>query len=244
MTGVDPMAIAAALDEFAQAAQKLAGALRSEVKRAVLAETPSKVEREAAPRRESKPTPLPKDDGPAGADKMRRAILIALAQLGRPMNNTQIGIYAGKSHKGGAFAKAMAGLRADGCVEGKGDANRITSAGLAELGDWARLPEGYALFEHWCSKLGPMESEILRAVRRAQAPMSNAEIGAATGKSHSGGAFAKAMARLRKMDLIEGRGVAVLLSATLRAAIEPTIQVHDRSTGTSVRIGRHGHKAG
>jgi hypothetical protein len=239
---LDAMAIVAALDDFATAATKLANALRAEVKRAVLAETPSKVTRGPAQRRESKPTPLPKDDAPAGADKMRRSILVALAQCGRALTNAQIGIYSGKAHKGGAFSKAMAGLRADGCVEGSGDANRITITGFGELGEWTPLPEGSALFEFWCSKLGSMETQILRAVRRSNVPMSTAAIGAAIEKSHTGGAFSKAMARLRKMDLVDGGGEAVELSAELRAALEPAIRVHNTTTGASVRLNRHGSK--
>lgn len=233
---IDPLTLAAAFDEFAQAAQRLAAALRSEAKRTPLPETPNRVAAAPAKLRESKPSRLPAIEETAGDNKMRRAILIALAQFGRPMAIAQIGIYSGKAHKGGAFAKAMAGLRDDECVEGPGSGNKITQKGFAELGDWARLPEGSALFEFWCSKLGSMEEQILRAVRRSHVPMSRAAIGEATEKSHTGGAFAKAMARLRKMELVGGSGEAVVLSPILRRAIEPTIGVYDKSSGNSVRV--------
>ncbi len=241
---LDADAIAAALDQFAAAATALSVALRAEVKRAVLAETPSKSSSDTKPRRESKPTPLPRNDAPAGADKMRRAILIALAQFGKPMSTAQIGIYSGKAHKGGAFAKAISELRYDECVEGPGDANKITAKGLEELGDWARLPEGYRLLEFWIEKLGTMEGQILRAVSLSEQEMSPAEIGQAIDKAHTGGAFAKALSRLRKMNLITRGNRTIGLSPFLRAAIQPTIGVFDRKTGHSVRIDRHGHKAG
>lgn len=201
-------------------------------------------EPEASERRESKPTPLPVDDGAeTDASPMRRTILIALAQFARPMSTRQIGLYSGKAHKGGAFVKALASLRADGCVEGGGAALTITQAGFAELGDWARLPEGSQLFQFWCSKLGTMAEQILRALRKHGGPMTPEQIGEATQKAHKGGAFVNALAQLKRMELVTGGTRAGIdLSPDLKRALDPMVRVYDTSSGQSVRVdARKGH---
>jgi hypothetical protein len=243
---VNNLELAEAFDDFSRAAAKIAKALRDETTRIVHeAAKQAKATPDATPRApKQKPIRLldHNDPEPKASNKLRRTILIALAQFGRPMSTAQVGLYSGKAHKGGAFAKALAELRRDECVSGPGSEMSITQAGFAELGDWARLPEGSALFEFWCSKLGPMEEDILRDLRPRSVGVSTATIGESIEKAHTGGAFAKAMARLRKMELVEGPGHDVVLSPILRRALEPTINVHNTSTGLSVKLdARKGH---
>jgi hypothetical protein len=193
-------------------------------------------------RRRQKPMVLPKDE--ASRAPMRRAILISLAQFGRGMTPSQIGLYSGKAHKGGAFVSAFSDLKADECVEGfgAGSTYRITPKGLEELGDWARLPEGMALFEHWCSKLGPMAEAILRILLQHDV-LTPEQIGELTGKAHKGGAFVSALSSLKRMQLVvcPERGT-VELAPDLRRAVAPSVRVFDKGSNTHHRIDAHkGH---
>jgi hypothetical protein len=171
----------------------------------------------------------------------RRKIMVALAQFGRPMNMPQLGIYTGLSHVTGSFKQEIARLRRDGCVDGPGSALVLTGTGRAELGEFAQLPEGSQLFEFWCSKLGGTAAQLLRALRKQQAPMSMAELGAAAALSHQTGSFKQAVAKLRRMDVIEGKGTALQLTSEIRRALEPTVRVFDTSSGQTHRMNTKGH---
>src|SRR6478735_1212916 len=122
---------------------------------------------ESAPRApKQRPLPLPSDSAPDGMSKTARKILVALAQLRRPLDRKQLGIMTGLSASTGPFGVALAQLRRDGLIAGGGREMTITPKGIAELGDWTPLPVGHALFEYWCAKLGSTAEKILRALRR------------------------------------------------------------------------------
>lgn len=234
--------LAEAFDEFSRAAAKIAAALRAEVSRSVneAARAPraSKAAPPASPppRRESKPTPLPTDyEERVEVSKTEYKILVALAQVGRSLSSAQLGLFTGLAHKGGAFAKALTDLRADGMIVGGAKGMTITDAGVAQLGDFKPLPVGHALFEFWCNKLGTTAEKILRALKKSKLA-TGAELGAATELSHTGGAFAAALTSLRRMDLIKGGSVGMTLHPDFARAIEPTITVFDKSSGTSHRV--------
>lgn len=199
--------------------------------------------KQRAPRvRESNPSPLPKPDTES-SPKMRRAILITLAQYGRAMTPEQIGIYSGKAHKGGAFLRALGDLKAENKVAGLigGKVLQITAAGFEELGDWARLPEGMALFEHWCGKLGEMAELILRCLLEYDARDAE-EIGELINRAHKGGAFIRALSQLRKMQLVVSIGKKYALSPDLRRAVAPSVRVYNTATGHEHRVDAHkGH---
>lgn len=183
-----------------------------------------------------------------GLTKSETKILIALAQAARPLTLAQIGTRCGLSSGTGPFAKAVAGLRASGFAVGPGSALQITAEGLEALGPFPRLPEGQALFEYWCQKVGSSGGKILRALRdrhRQQlGPASLAELGAATGLSHGTGPFAKTLATLRRLELIEGPGTANVLTVEMQRAAEVTFAVHDRQSGRTVRVDRGGKAVG
>lgn len=197
-------------------------------------------------KRESKPSALPAAEAES-SPKMRRAILIALAQMDkRSMTPEQIGIYSGKAYKGGAFIRALGDLKAEDKVVGLigGKLLQITDAGFEELGDWARLPEGMALFEHWCSKLGEMTELILRCLLANEEALTPEQIGERIERAHKGGAFIRALGTLRKMELIAPwmtRGT-YQLSAELRRAVAPSVRVFNTATGEHHRVdARRGH---
>lgn len=245
--------LAEAFDEFSRAAAKLAASLRAEVSRSVLAQTPTRLVSAPTPKRGKRRSSLVDEPAQTAAidavrkrkDGTTRRILVALAQLGRPLSIAQIGAYTGLAHRGGAFTKALAEHRAAGFVEGAGKAVRLTAAGREHLGEYAPLPTGTALFEFWCSKLGATAEAILRALRRLDGPATLDELGAETSLACRGGAFTKALAQLRKMELIEGGGKGMRLSPALRGALEPTVRVFDKESGCSVKVhARTGHAHG
>lgn len=179
-----------------------------------------------------------------GLTKTETKILTALAQAGVALSLPQIGTRCGLSSGAGSFAQAIAALRSDGYVVGPGSALKITEDGLEALGPFARLPEGSALFDYWCAKVGGTGGKILAALRQRhrarEGAASIADLGTATGLSHGAGSFAQALAKLRRLDLIEGPGSAVMLSAEMQRACEVTIGVFDRQSGKQVRVDRSG----
>jgi hypothetical protein len=241
-------AVAEAFAELAHACAKVAAALRAENRdeahphqqeSAAPHAKPERAAREPKPQR-----PLALADGqgtPAGFGKTTRKILVALAQLGRPSSAAQVGLLTGLSHTAGSFTKALADLRANDLIAGTGAAMTITPAGAAWLGEYAPLPEGHALFDFWCSKLGTTAEKILRALKKSRVAMSAEEVGVATALSHTAGSFTKALAELRRMQLIEGPGTGMRLSAELLLAIEPKVRVFDTTNGRTVRVNQKGH---
>lgn len=179
-----------------------------------------------------------------GLTKGETKILTALAQAGRALSTSQIGTRCGLSSGSGSFAQSIAALRADGYVSGPGSAVAITDDGLEALGQFPHLPEGSQLFDYWCHKVGGAGGKILSALRRRHrergGPMSAAELGTATGLSHGSGSFAQALAKLRRLDLVEGPGSGVVLSAEMQRACEVTIGVYDRQSGQTVKVDRGG----
>jgi hypothetical protein len=179
-----------------------------------------------------------------GLTKTETKILTALAQAGRPLSLSQIGTRCGLSSGAGSFAQAVAALRADGYAEGPGAALAITDDGPEALGPFARLPEGSQLFDYWCAKVGSTGGKILVALRQRhreqQGPATLAQLGEATGLSHGAGSFAQALAKLRRLELVEGSGSANVLSPEMRRAVEVTIGVFDRQTGKQIKVDRNG----
>lgn len=188
------------------------------------------------PTREQKP---PKTlDGESVISNTERKILTALAQSGRVLSAVQIGIWSGLRHSTGSFSKALADLRKDGCISGPNSALQITDEGLEFLGEFARLPEGHALFDYWCRKVGGTGAKILKALKplSAHEHLSAKQLGDETGLRHTTGSFSAAMAKLRKLQLIAGGNTAVSLSPMLREAVRPTVGIYDSTTGQSARV--------
>lgn len=140
----------------------------------------------------------------ASLSGMARKILTALAQHG-PRTQRKIASLTGYSAQG-AFARTITALRASGYIEGTGEIS-ITGAGLGALGPYDPLPTGRALVEHWLARLNTMEAKILTVlVDEYPESIAPAEIAARLDYS-SQGAFARAVTRLRKIDLV-GHGAA------------------------------------
>lgn len=193
-------------------AARSAGAARAPEARRPVAATPSP--RHAAPVRvaPARTRPAAKTIGTAPDSvqlgKAEKSILVALATHGS-LTQRQIGLHTHYAHKSGSFANAMSKLRSKGFIEGgRGESIVITGDGHGALdlnGGYEPLPTGRALVDHWLSSLPKAQRRILHALLEAYPePLTNEQLGAATGYAHDSGSFANARSRLNVAELIAG----------------------------------------
>jgi hypothetical protein len=72
------------------------------------------------------------------------------------------------------------------------------------------------LIDYWCEKLGPCASAMLQTLSITPGhDLAREELATRTGYAETSGGFAKALARLRKLELVEG----TRLSEPLRRAM-------------------------
>lgn len=147
-------------------------------------------------------------------------ILSALAQFPEGLDLKRLGIITGLATRGGSFNQTMAHLRGENYIEGgRGTNLKITDQGIEVVGEPEPLPTGPALLDHWKSKLRNKSAEAILDAFVEHESLSTPEIGEVTGLAPRGGSFNKAMARLRAMDLIRGRGT-MHLNPDLAEAIQ------------------------
>ena len=157
------------------------------------------------PRKASKADAAP--DGRVGSGGLKR-ILTALAQRPQGLSAKQIGVRAGLSFRSGTFSKYLGRARSQGWVEGNASHIRITHDGLGALGEFQPLPTGSALLEYWLAELGNGGvSRLLRVVATAYPrPISLQEAASQADLAANSGTFSKYLGRLRKLELVHGRG--------------------------------------
>jgi hypothetical protein len=143
------------------------------------------------------------------------AMLVALAQAGRPLSDTQLSARAVMALSG-TFDKYLGQQRALGWVEGNRNALSITEAGLAALGPFDPLPTGVDLQGHWLDELGTgKKSEMLRAlIEQHPKAVYDAELAELAGMALSG-TFDKYLGQLRRLQLVEGPRTALKASDEL-----------------------------
>ncbi|HEV2210826.1 MAG TPA: DUF87 domain-containing protein [Verrucomicrobiae bacterium] len=135
-----------------------------------------------------------------------KRMMIALAQ--RPgLTKKQLGVRAGLSSTSGTFGTYLARMRSTGWVEGS-DRLELTEAGRATLGHYKPLPEGQELLRYWLDELGNSAAGRMLQVLAEAYPeaLTKEELGQTAGISHSSGTFGTYLARLRTLELVEGRG--------------------------------------
>jgi hypothetical protein len=145
------------------------------------------------------------DDSEEVSGGLRR-MLVALAQ--RPnLNKRQLGVRAGLSSTSGTFGTYLAKLRSNGWAFGS-DTLAITDEGLKALGRYEPLPEGQELLRYWLDYLGSSGAARMLAVLADAYPkaLTKEELGERAGISHSSGTFGTYLAKLRTLELAEGRG--------------------------------------
>lgn len=160
------------------------------------------------------PTPAAAPRGTAGIigtrdstlPKAERRILTALAQYPEGRTKSQVAILTGYAINGGGFNNALGALRKADYIRGS-DRLLITSDGRTALGSYDPLPFGAALLDHWIDQLPKAEKLILAYLAQLYPQSATKEEAArSTGYEPNGGGFNNALGRLRKLELIDGRG--------------------------------------
>jgi hypothetical protein len=136
-----------------------------------------------------------------------RKVLIALAQCEQPVSRVRLSLVSTYSVTSSTFANALTALRTNGYLEGRGDDNRITPAGLKALGSYEPLPTGRALARWWVTRLDKAEAAFFdHIVSVHPKPVTKEQLAEATGYSMTSSTFANALTKLRALELITGRG--------------------------------------
>jgi hypothetical protein len=146
-------------------------------------------------------------NGPRRLPSGERRILTALAQYPQGRSKAQVAVLAGYALNGGGFNNYLGALRSRGLIKGDGDRLTITDGGIEALGSWEPLPTGSALVDHWRGRLGKAERLILETLTQAYPDgLTKEEVATKAGYEANGGGFNNALARLRTLELVEGRG--------------------------------------
>ena len=141
-----------------------------------------------------------------GLSKMAARLLRTAVARGRPIPNDELATLSGYSTSG-SFSEALADLRDGGLFSGNGSANKVTPLGVARAGKVQPLPTGQKLLAHWQSKLDVMPAKLLGVIVEIAAQQHEDAIPnnaiAEAAEYQMSGSFSSAMARLRKLNLID-----------------------------------------
>ena len=140
-----------------------------------------------------------------GMSECEHAILRVLVARGKPSTRAQVAILSEYSSRSGSFAQALAALRVAGYMTGSSNALEATPDGRNVIGHVPPLPTGRQALEHWRVKLGECEGAILQVLAQAYpAEVDRDRLATSTGYSARSGSFAQALAKLRKLELVDG----------------------------------------
>ncbi len=146
------------------------------------------------------------------AEKGERKVLTALAQHPDGLTSDQIAVFT--DYASTARGEYLAALQRDERIQRVGRMYQITTAGLAWLGPFERLPEGDELRAYWLDKLNERESTVLAAVAGVYPrTLTLAEIRERT--SYGQTSAGEAVAILRRRNLIVKDGRTFTASGTL-----------------------------
>lgn len=135
-----------------------------------------------------------------------RRMLIALAQHPKGLTDSQLGLRAQISVKGGSFDTYLSALRTAGLIDGPRSALTITEAGRREAGDYTPLPSGRDLLDYYLRDLGwGGASRMLRVLAdRFPETLDAGQLGELANVSVQGGSFDTYLSKLRTLELISG----------------------------------------
>lgn len=145
-------------------------------------------------------------DAELGAQALRVLQVAALRHEGS--TDLQLAIYSGYSVTSGGFGKALATLRAHGyLVEGDRKGRNVIGRTRAQLPEGMRLPTQDVLVTMWRTKLPTQASAVFSAAvvlaRASSDAVTAEELAQATHYSITSGGFGKALAKLRKLGLLQ-----------------------------------------
>jgi hypothetical protein len=149
--------------------------------------------------------------------RAEREILRAIAQRApKSTTRAQASILSGYSVRSSSFSNALGALRTMGYVDGRGDDNSVTDAGIAALGKFEPMPTGIRLVSYWQGRLPKAEAALLdAAVAAYPKPITRDALSRATGYSTTSSSFSNAIGALRGLQLLHGRGDDIRASADL-----------------------------
>jgi hypothetical protein len=164
-------------------------------------------EKGRAPTRPHMPPPVHTDRDETMGRAERMILTAAVQMYPQSASRIQLSILSGYSITSSGFANAIGKLRSLGYLDGRGNDNRATDAGIQVAGEVPAKPTGADLVKWWMDKLGKAERHMLAVLVEA-APMSltRAELSERSGYSLTSSGFANALGKLRSLGLIVGRG--------------------------------------
>jgi len=174
--------------------------------RRVATQTPPVRGRPAVPRRGVEGT-RPTNGGDSGDTDVKggkfRAMMVAMAQAGRPLTEAQLAIRAEMSVSG-TFDTYIGRMRRRGWIDGTRAGLTITQAGLDALGFYEPLPRGEGLRAHWLGQMGGKQREMLTVLIDVYPhTLTEEEVATRAGMAVSG-TFDTYIGRLRRLQLVEG----------------------------------------
>jgi hypothetical protein len=239
--------LADAFGDAARANERIAQAFAqlAETRPAAAAPTAPAPQAAAKPPRPAPVLQLPTQDDEEDDDtELKPAslrILAALAGSADPLNRAQICIRSGLAYKSSTTDRAFAELRAGGFISTSGHANGITEIGAGV--HFPELPKGYALFEYWLEYVGGKDKApgkvlvgLRDALRDHVTKLNRDQLCDHAGLEYKSSTTDRALAMLRRLELMQTTGHQNELHEDLKEALVPTIGVHNTRTGNSVRV--------
>lgn len=121
-------------------------------------------------------------------------------------SQAQVAFVAGYSHKSGTWSTYLGRLRSAGMIEGRGEL-LLTSAGAAVAREPSVAPTAQAVQDAVLEKIdGPLRKILAPLLRVYPDDMTQSDLASEAGYSSSSGTWSTYLGRLRKLDLIDGRG--------------------------------------
>ncbi len=150
--------------------------------------------------------------------KGQRAVLSVLAQHGEALAQKKVALLSGYSPRASTWRSILAGLRAGLNIEDHPDGKiEITVNGKNALGSYDPLPTGEDLLAHWRNQLGNGAAvKVFDALRRLGPHETDREsLADESGLAESSSTFRAALAKLRALELMTGKGDALSISSDL-----------------------------
>lgn len=145
---------------------------------------------------------------------------LRVLSLRGPLSRTELAIRAGYAVDSGGYAVALANLRARGALSTeRGDVCKLTGEGLALAMSIPVEPRAVGNpLEFWCGRVGACASAILQTLVTAYPEtLERTDLANRAGYSAESGGFAVALAKLRRLELVDG----LRASGSLMAAVSP-----------------------
>lgn len=138
--------------------------------------------------------------------RVERLMLQTLAQHDpRPLDLSQVAIYAGYSPKTSSVKNGLGALRTRGVIMGANNSMRITESGRQLVGSTSPLATGPVLAGEWLRRLGRCDRTMLQVIIDAYpASLNLAEVATAAGYSPNTSSVKNGLGHLRRLKLIEG----------------------------------------